>query len=78
MNNNHPSKQDIIKRKKRIRRKRINALIKLFLTILFIFLLGYLIILGYKTFIKDDKKEKPVDNNQQVENKEEIPKYEKE
>lgn len=78
MNNNHPSKQDIIRRKKRIKRKRINALIKLFLTLLFIILLGYLLILGYETFIKENKEEKPKENNNQQEEKEETPKYEKE
>ena len=81
MNKNHPSKQDIIRKRKRIRKKRINAIIKLFLSIIFVILLLFLIDLGYKYFISD--KENNQDNNDitqenKNENKEEKPKYEKE
>lgn len=81
MNKNHPSKQDIIRKRKRIRKRRINAIIKLFLSIIFVILLLFLIDLGYKYFISD--KENNQDNNDitqesKNENKEEKPKYEKE
>lgn len=84
MNKNHPSKQDIIRKRKKIRKKRINTIIKLFLSIIFIILLFFLIDLGYKYLISD-KKDKPNNNpteentnKNNTENKEEQPKYEKE
>jgi len=77
MNKKQIKKKNIIRRKKRIRKKRINALIRLFLTIIFIALLIYLIHLGYKTFIKNDNNNKT--NEETIEkNKNEVSKYEKE
>ena len=78
INNTHPTKKEILKRKELIKKKRILGYIKLILLGIFLILFILLIILGIKTLFKDEKNDNDKNNsNVQEELKEPITEVDK-
>lgn len=75
INTYHPSKQDLINRTKRLRKKRILAYTKLALFCIFVILIIFFIILGVKTIFnkinRDENEKEIIENNNKRQNKNE-------